>query len=301
MTFNPNARIDPSRVRRRRGGAAAGGVTLAGGLGIVALLLLSNWIGIDLTGLAGAFDGSSRSSVGQAEESLDECRTGADANANIDCRIAGAADSLDEYWAGVFAQEGLEYRTVRGLYLFSGATGTACGTGQSGMGPFYCPGDESIYMDTAFFASLASQARAEIGPLAQMYVVAHEWGHHIQHISGIMSPELDLRDTGPESDSVRLELQADCFAGSWVAAASSTTDASGVPLLVAPTRGEVEDALGAAKIVGDDFIQREMGGGYVNPEAWTHGSSESRMRWFTTGYEQGAGACETFGVPVSEL
>lgn len=300
MTFNPNARIDPSRTRRRRGGAAAGGVTLAGGLGLVALLLLSNWLGVDLTGLAGAFDGASRSSVSQSEESLDACRTGADANADIDCRIAGAADSLDVYWSGFFANQGLEYRTVRGLYLFSGATGTACGTGQTGMGPFYCPGDESIYMDTAFFDALAAQARTEIGPLAQMYVVAHEWGHHIQNIGGIMQG-LDLRDTGPGSDTVRLELQADCFAGAWIAAAATTTDDAGVPLLVEPTQAELEDALAAARIVGDDFIQREMGGGYVNPEAWTHGSSESRMRWLTTGTEQGAGACVTFDVPASEL
>ena len=300
MTFNPNARIDPSRTRRRRGGAAAGGVTLAGGLGLVALLLLSNWLGVDLTGLAGAFDGASRSSVSQSEESLDACRTGADANADIDCRIAGAADSLDVYWSGFFANQGLEYRTVRGLYLFSGATGTACGTGQTGMGPFYCLGDESIYMDTAFFDALAAQARTEIGPLAQMYVVAHEWGHHIQNIGGIMQG-LDLRDTGPGSDTVRLELQADCFAGAWIAAAATTTDDAGVPLLIEPTQAELEDALAAARIVGDDFIQREMGGGYVNPEAWTHGSSESRMRWLTTGTEQGAGACATFDVPASEL
>ena len=300
MTFNPNARIDPSRTRRRRGGAAAGGITLAGGLGLIALLLLSNWVGIDLTGLAGAFDGADRTTVAQGEESLDECRTGADANASIDCRIAGAADSLDEYWSTFFASEGVEYRTVRGLYLFSGATGTACGTGQSGMGPFYCPSDESIYMDTAFFDSLAAQVRTDIGPLAQMYVVAHEWGHHVQHRGGIMQG-LDLRDPGPASATVRLELQADCFAGAWVAAASSTTDDAGVPLLVEPTRAELEDALTAARIVGDDFIQRELGGGYVNPEAWTHGSSESRMRWFTTGYEQGAGACATFTVPASEL
>ena len=291
MTFNPNARIDPSRVRRRRG-VAVGGISIAGGLGVLALILVSNWIGIDLTGLAGAFDQGG--SGAQQEEALDECRTGADANASIDCRIAGAADSLDEYWSGVFREQGLEYRTVEGLYLFSGATPTACGTGQTGMGPFYCPEDESIYMDTAFFDALEAEARTEIGPLAQMYVVAHEWGHHVQRIGGIMTSDLDLRDTGPESDSVRLELQADCFAGSWVAAASSTTDAAGVPLLVPPTTQELADALGAARIVGDDFIQREMGAGRVNPEAWTHGSSESRTRWFTTGYEQGMGACTTF-------
>lgn len=168
------------------------------------------------------------------------------------------------------------------------------------MGPFYCPGDESIYMDTAFFDELESMVRTELGPLAQLYVVAHEWGHHVQHIGGIMSG-LDLRDTGEGSDSVRLELQADCFAGSWVAAASSTTDAAGVPLLVEPTPAEIADALGAAKVVGDDFIQREMGGGFVNPEAWSHGSSESRMRWFTTGLERGVGACDTFSVAASAL
>ena len=298
MSFNPDARIDASRVRRRRGGAAVGGVTLAGGLGLVALLLLSNWIGVDLTGLAGALDGGSRT-VSQSEAALEECASGADANASVDCRIAGAADSLDEYWGEFFAAQRVQYRSPTGIILFSGATGTACGPGQSGMGPFYCPSDETIYLDTAFFDELGALVGVELGPLAQLYVVGHEWAHHVQQVGGIMHG-LDLADTGVDSDTVRLELQADCFAGAWLAGASQTTDQRGEPLLLEPTPAELANALLAAKVIGDDFLQAELGGA-VAPEAWTHGSSESRVRWLERGYASGPEACTTFQTPVGEL
>jgi predicted metalloprotease len=177
--------------------------------------------------------------------------------------------------------------------LFSDATGTGCGNATSATGPFYCPTDESIYVDTGFFDELRNQFGASGGPLAEMYVVAHEWGHHIQNVLGTMN-NLDLRDTGPTSDSVRLELQADCYGGSWAKDASTVPDSSGVPFLQPITKQQIDDALNAASVIGDDRIQSQATG-QVNPETWTHGSSAQRQKWFSIGFEQGPNACQTFG------
>jgi predicted metalloprotease len=224
------------------------------------------------------------------ETSLDQCQTGQDANDDLDCRMKGAAASLEAFWA-----ETLDGATPTQINLFSGATTTGCGTASSAVGPFYCPPDQQIYVDTAFFDQLRSQFGSTAGPLAQLYVVGHEWGHHIQNIGGLMDG-LDLQTTGPASDGVRLELQADCFAGAWIKGASTGSDA----FLKPPTDAEMRDALSAASAVGDDNIQ-ETTQGQVQPETWTHGSSESRQKWFTTGYTSGVQACDTFGASASEL
>jgi len=280
MTFNDNAKIDSGKTRRRgrTGGIVAGG----GGVAVIALFLLSQFLGVDLTGLAGG---------GTAENGSDEaiagCETGADANADLNCRLAGAGDSIDTYWATQLA----DYR-VPPVILFDGQTNTGCGAATSAVGPFYCPPDETIYIDTTFFAELRDRFGANGGPLAEMYVLAHESGHHIQNITGTMDG-LDRADTGPESDSVRLEVQADCYAGAWVGEASTVPDETGTPLLKPITQQQVADALSAAAAVGDDRIQQSSTG-QVNPEAWTHGSSEQRQKWFTAGYEGGPAACDTF-------
>jgi predicted metalloprotease len=286
MTFNPNAKINGSKVSRRgrNTGLAVGG----GGIGVLLLVLLGPLLGIDLTGLLGGA-GTSDSSVPGATEDLQQCRTGADANENLDCRMAGAALSIDTYWASDSAVPGYHSPQFR---LFAGSTTTGCGVASSATGPFYCPGDQSIYLDTGFFDELRTRFGASGGPLAQMYVVAHEWGHHIQNITGTMDG-LDLRDTGPASDSVRLELQADCFAGAWAGAASSVPDESGTPFLEPVTRQEVADALNAAAAIGDDRIQQKSNG-QVNSESWTHGSSAQRQKWFETGFTDGSDACTTF-------
>jgi predicted metalloprotease len=169
---------------------------------------------------------------------------------------------------------------------------TACGSATSAVGPFYCPGDQTVYLDTGFYDELRNRFDAEGGPLAQMYVVAHEFGHHIQNLQGTMD-SIERGDTGPTSDAVRLELQADCFAGAWAGEASTVPDDSGTPFLKPITKAQVADALNAAASIGDDRIQ-ESTQGQVNPEAWTHGSSEQRQQWFETGFEQGAAACDTF-------
>ena len=287
MTFNDNANIDPSKVSRRgRTGLAIGG---GGGLLVVGLFILSQVLGVDLTGLAGG----GQPQQGQ-DESLSECDTGAEANASIDCRMAGAADSLDTYWATQ-----VDGYASTNIVLFEGQVSTGCGTASSAVGPFYCPPDQTIYIDTAFFGQLTDRFGASGGSLAQMYVVAHEWGHHIQNIVGFMDG-LDLQDTGPTSDAVRLEVQADCFAGAWVGAASTIVDGQGVTFLEPVTDQQIQDALSAASAVGDDSIQ-EATQGQVTPETWTHGSSEMRQRWFMTGYEGGPNACDTFAVDGSQL
>jgi predicted metalloprotease len=282
MTFNDNANIDPSRVSRRgrNTGIAVGG---GGGLLVIGLFVLSQFLGVDLTGLAG---GGTQPT--EPDQSLSQCDTGAEANESIDCRMAGAADSLDTYWAGQFESGYVSTQIV----LFTGRVSTGCGEASSAVGPFYCPPDQTIYLDTAFYDELTNRFGASGAPLAQMYVVAHEWGHHIQNLAGTMNG-LDLQDTGPTSDAVRLEVQADCFAGAWVGAASTITDDQGVTFLEPVTEQQIADALSAASAVGDDSIQ-EATQGQVTPETWTHGSSEMRQRWFTTGFDGGPNACDTF-------
>lgn len=293
MTFNDNARVDSSRVRRGRGGT---GVAVGGGA-VLVLFLLSQLLGVDLTGLAPTTDPGAGSGAGEGS-TVEGCETGADANENVDCRMVFAYESIDDYWATAFPQLGGQYVSP-GMYLESGSWSTGCGQASSAMGPFYCPPDQSIYIDTSFFQTLSSQLGAEGGPLAEMYVVAHEWGHHIQNLAGIMD-QINRTDTGPTSDGVRLELQADCLAGAWAQNAQSTEDESGTPFLEPFTQEQLATAMDAAATVGDDHIQESQGGS-VNPEQWTHGSSEQRQRWFMQGYENGPSSCDTFAVSGSGL
>ena len=292
MTFNDNADISSGRVSRR-GRNTAIGVGGGGGLIGIIVLLIAAFTGVDLGGLLGG----TGADPGTSEE-VCVGGTGADANTDIDCRMKGAAASIDAYWVKRAPQLGFEY-TPTEIALFTDSVGTGCGQASSAVGPFYCPADQVIYIDTAFFAELRDRFGSNGGPLAEMYVVAHEWGHHIQTITGINNG-LDLQATGPDSPSVRLELQADCFAGAWAGDASVTPDASGTPFLKTFTDQDIADALSAAAAVGDDRIQ-ESTQGQVNPEGWTHGSSEQRQRWFTQGLEQGPEGCNTFEVSGSEL
>lgn len=286
MTFNSGARLDSSKVKR--GGRGGAGVAVGGGT-LLVLFLVSQLLGVDLTGLAPATDPAAGS--GGEESTVEGCETGADANANVDCRMVGAYNSLDDYWATALPDLDVQYASP-GMYLETGTWQTGCGQASSAMGPFYCPPDQSIYVDTGFFQVLTGQLGADGGPLAEMYVVAHEWGHHLQNLSGTMD-RIDRTDTGPTSDGVRLELQADCFAGAWAQNAQSTEDAAGVQLLEPFTQEQLASAMDAAAAVGDDHIQSSQGGS-VNPEQWTHGSSESRQQWFLQGYENGPRACDTF-------
>ena len=293
MSFNDNANIGSGRVSRRgrNTGIAVGG----GGLLVVGLFLLSQLLGVDLTGLAG---GGTTGGETAPDQELSECQTGEDANNSVDCLMKGAAASLDTYWTKTLPEFGGTYRSTEAV-LFDGQTNTGCGGATTAVGPFYCPSDETIYIDTAFFGELTSRFGASGGQLSEMYVIAHEWGHHIQNISGIMNG-LDLQDTGPTSDGVRLEVQADCFAGAWVGAASAIEDEAGVTFLEPVTQQQINDALSAAAAVGDDRIQ-EATQGQVTPETWTHGSSEMRQKWFMAGYNGGPNACDTFGASAADL
>ena len=285
MTFNEGSDISEGRTSRR-GRNTAIGVGGGGLLAILAVFLIGQLTGVDLSGIVGT--GTDPGPV--QETSLDQCQTGQDANENLDCRMKGAAASLEAFWTDT-----LEGATPTSINLFSGSTTTGCGTATSAVGPFYCPTDGLIYVDTAFFDQLRTQFGSSGGPLAQLYVVGHEWGHHIQKITGLMNG-LDTQTTGPASDGVRLELQADCFAGAWIRGASTGSDA----FLKTPTDSEMRDALSAASAVGDDNIQ-EKTQGQVQPETWTHGSSEMRQKWFLLGYNDGVRSCDTFAAAPGEL
>jgi predicted metalloprotease len=293
MTFNDDANYSGKGVRKsgRRTGLAVGG----GGIGLVAIVLLSQLLGVDLSGLLGGGTGTG----GQGEDTaLTNCDTGVEANASAECRVGLTRDALEDYWAEQAPAMGIGYTSPQ-IVLFSGGVDTGCGSATSAVGPFYCPADQQIYLDVAFYDTLRSQFGATAGPLSQLYVVGHEWGHHIQNLAGTFA-SADTSQTGPASDAVRLEVQADCFAGAWLASATETTDADGDRLLEPITDEQIADALNAASAIGDDRIQ-EKTQGQVNPETWTHGSSEMRQKWFQAGYTGGAEACDTFAVADADL
>ena len=285
MTFNPNSDIGGGKVSKRGRNT---GIAVGGGLGVIALFVISQFLGVDLTGLVGG------GAAPETESSLEQCQTGADANENVECRMVGAAASLEAYWSQEGPQLGLDYAGPQDFVIFDQATTTGCGSASSATGPFYCPPDQTIYIDVTFYDELRGRFGSSGGPLAEMYVVAHEWGHHIQNLAGILERAQDGQ-TGPTSNAVRVELQADCFAGAWAANASEVPDESGVPFLQPITDAQIADALSAASAVGDDRIQ-EATQGQVTPHSFTHGSSEQRQRWFLVGFQQGAGACDTFSV-----
>jgi predicted metalloprotease len=272
-------------------------VIAGGGIGVVLLLMLgSQLLGVNLMPFAPVVEQAISGGVVSEEQAgaVPGCETGADANTDVECRMAAASDSLERYWA---TQVG-NYRGPANVVLFEGQTESACGAASAATGPFYCPADEKIYIDVSFFDTLSGEYGASNGSLAQMYVLAHEWGHHVSNLIGSLQGV--GRDSGPTSGSVRLELQADCFAGAWVQSASTVTDDSGVPFLKPITQQQIADAMSAAAAVGDDHIMESAGVG-VNPERFTHGTSEQRMRWFQTGYRNGPTACGTFDVSGSEL
>lgn len=262
----------------------------AGGAGAIVVLLVFLFTGQDVSGfLGGGTGGGTSPDVGVVEN----CTSGADANADDDCRLDAGEEVINAYWEGE-----LDGYRAPDLVLVEQQAQTPCGTASTRTGPFYCPTDETVYIDPAFWSILRDQLGAEAGDLAQLYVLAHEYGHHVQNLIGVF--EQYPRDgTGQDSNAVRTELQADCFAGAWTAAAPEQTDAAGRPYLLAPTQEQIDDALNAAAAVGDDHIQEQSG--RVNPESWTHGSSEQRQRWFMTGYREGWRSCDTFAVSGEDL
>jgi uncharacterized protein len=295
MRFRRGARLDTGQVTdaRSRGLGGAGGLAAGGGgLGLVGLViyllisLLSNGGG---GGGLGQLEPLDDQQVGRGDtpaEISQQCRTGEDANRREDCRIVAVVNSVQKFWDGVFQRSKRRYQYVDTVF-FTGQVQTGCGYASSQVGPFYCPVDKLVYIDLGFFDDLQSRFGVGSAPFVQAYVLAHEYGHHVQDQLGVLEKIRGNRQ-GPESLAVRSELQADCYAGVWAAHAVETR------LVEQLTQGDINDGLDAAAAIGDDRIQ-EATQGQVNPETWTHGSSEQRRRWFSRGYENGRpAACDTF-------
>ncbi len=314
MRFNPKARIDTSRVSDGggrsgggglggRGGGAQipmpGGMKAGGGVAGIVIIVIILAVNFLMNGQSPAIGGplDTRQMVAEGADSgrYANCKTGEDAQNDTDCARVLVENSLRDYWAATLPDQADVDFVPATMETFTGAINTGCGQATSAVGPFYCPPDQRIYLDTTFFADvLQQQLNGPSGDFVEPYVIGHEYGHHIQNLLGTMSRVKTQQ--GPRSDAVRLELQADCYAGMWVKSATSTQDATGEPLILDLSDQDIKDAIAAASAVGDDKIQQQTQG-QVTKETWTHGSAASRMKWFQTGYQQGSlRACDTWSV-----
>jgi predicted metalloprotease len=316
MSFNENAQLDTSQVqsggsggmgRGGGGGNFPGGIQIGGGIGGLILLVLmlifggGSILGGDSGGgSAGGLPSQQLepqqvSAGGQVQQSeFSQCKSGADANKDDVCLIIATVNSANDYWSKTLPKYQMNYELAKTV-IYEGQTQSGCGTANAQVGSFYCPLDSKVYVDASFFQELESKYGASGGQLAKEYVIAHEYGHHVQNLLGVLN-RAQQDPQGPNSGAVRIELMADCLAGTWVKHATETTDAGGTPLLQPITQQDIKDALSAAAAVGDDRIQEKVQG-RVTPETWTHGSAEARMSWFNQGYETGdINQCNTFGV-----
>jgi predicted metalloprotease len=272
--------------RRGMGGIPGGGRTIGGGIGVLVVALAAMFFGIDPRIVLGLLGEGQVQAPAQVETPTSKPQD------ELGRFVSVVLADTEDTWNALFKQMGRTYEVPR-LVLFTGATPTACGTGQSAMGPFYCPADRRVYIDLAFYRQLQERFRAP-GDFAQAYVIAHEVGHHVQNLLGIMdkvqASRARLTETQNSALSVRVELQADCFAGLWAHHAQRTRQVL--------EQGDLEEALRAATAIGDDTLQRRSQG-VVVPESFTHGSAAQRVRWFRRGFESGTvGACNTFDAPA---
>lgn len=288
MPFNDRSRLDPSQVDDRRGRGLGTPLAAGGGISIL-LLIVALLLGVNPGDLASVTEQLPSASAGEQPTSTlaQDCQTGADANAREDCRVVGFVNSIQAFWSDEFSRQNARYVPAK-TELFTDATQGACGYASTAVGPFYCPRDQKVYLDLAFFDELQTRFGASGGPFAEAYVLAHEYGHHVQDLTGALGEPGGSMDTGPRSASVQTELQADCLAGVWAHHAAETG------YLTAPSDAEIAQSLDAAAAVGDDRIQRQTQG-YVSPESWTHGSSAQRQSALKSGLQSGdLAACNAF-------
>ncbi len=318
MKFNPKARLDTSQVQDRRGsggggfgglggggGRRGGGINVgrgglaAGGGGlailiVVAIYLINSFSSSSGGGTAGPgmLGGAGGNQVVDNAQLDQACRTGADAASNEDCAAVAFINSVQGYWNDALASAGVTY-TGADTVFYSGQTGTACGTGSAGMGPFYCPADQQVYIDLSFWDELRTNFGANDALFTQAYVIAHEYGHHVQNLLG--TSDRVSGATGATSGAVRLELQADCYAGVWANHATSVPGADGEILITEISNTDLQNALQTAASIGDDYIQTNLAGRGVDPSQFSHGTSAQRQKWFLQGYQSGDPAtCNTF-------
>ena len=290
MTFSEGMQIDTSTTSTSGGGRGPGrGLAIGGGIGGIIVLLIALFLGIDPGTALQTQQQINTQDVEAPGFDLSQCKTGEDANRIPECRVVATGNSVDAVWSQLL--QGYQRPDVR---LFTGSVDTGCGPATSDVGPFYCPVDQTAYFDVEFFQVLVDQFGSSGGPLAQEYVVAHEYGHHVQNLLGVLG-RAQQGAQGPLGAGVRTELQADCYAGVWAHYAAITRqESTGVPYLEPLSDKDIADALSAASAVGDDRIQAAATG-RVSPESWTHGSSEQRQKWFTIGYQTGdPNKCDTF-------
>lgn len=291
MKWEGNRESDNVEDRRSDdgGGFGGGGGLLGGrsiGIGTIVVALLGGWVlGINPLTILSMLSGGGAPTA-QVQQQTPAQKPPADDR--MAAFVSTVLADTEDVWKDVFAKGGATYQEPR-LVLFRGATQTACGQGQAAMGPFYCPGDQKVYIDLGFYETLKNKLGAP-GDFAQAYVIAHEVGHHVQNLLGISGKMDQMRGRVSKADynvlSVKLELQADCFAGVWANHAQSARQIL--------EQGDVEEAMNAAAKIGDDALQRS-GGGAIVPESFTHGTSAQRQRWFDAGLKNGSiKACDTF-------
>ncbi|MER6588737.1 KPN_02809 family neutral zinc metallopeptidase [Micromonospora chalcea] len=301
MELNENARVDTSQVDDRRGSGGGGGmgipIPIGGGRGGIVGIIIAVLVAL----VGGGFGLNAATNGGGDEQgdntSLEQKCSAQDALKQLDCRNALYVNSIQAYWRTAMPEAfGEQYRPSKTVF-FSQNVSTACGAADSGVGPFYCPADDLVYIDLTFYKLLADQLGAE-GEFAQPYVLAHEYGHHVQDLLGTEAQMRRQQERDPQSAnalSVKLELQADCYAGAWAKNATGTADERGQKIFKSITEEDISQAIDAAEKIGDDAIQ-ERSGRPVNPDEFTHGSSEQRKQWFTKGFTTGdPKSCDTFG------
>jgi predicted metalloprotease len=286
MRFRRGAQLDTSQVQDSRGAGAAFGfpkMAMAGGGGIVGVIVVL------VTLFLGGGGGNGTPGVGLSGDNSNlakDCTSGAAADQRTDCRVVAVVNSVQDYWASTFADRGATYEKAPTV-LYTQSVSTGCGSATSAVGPFYCPADGRVYLDLSFFSELRTQLGATGGTFVQAYVIAHEYGHHVQDLLGDEARVGNDR-RGATSASVRLELQADCYAGVWAHHAEQTRFVESI------SAADVRDGLDAAAAIGDDRLQRRATGD-VDPDSFTHGTSAQRQRWFTRGYDSGlSDDCDTF-------